>query len=167
MKLQDRVALVVGGADGVGRASCHCLAGEGARIVVGDVDAERGQETVDQVRSLGVEAVYVRADVMDQACIAEAVAQCVERFGRIDIAVTTAGRVFTGEDAWGRNIEMFLRGTYFVNKYAIEQMVESGSGGSVINISSIACIITVKGRLCKRELINLSSSFRRTRIIQM
>jgi NAD(P)-dependent dehydrogenase (short-subunit alcohol dehydrogenase family) len=145
MKLTDRVALVVGGADGVGRASCVCMAQDGAKIAVGDVNAERGQETVDQVQKLGGEAFFVRADVMDQACIADAVKQTVDRFGKLDIAVTTAGRVFTGEDAWVKNIDMFLRGTYYTNKYAIEQMVQNG-GGSVINVSSIAGVTGSAGK---------------------
>lgn len=146
MKLAGRVAIVFGGATGIGRASCEKMAAEGAQIIVADVNLDAAEETCDLVRKLGSKAVVVRGDVMDQACIEQAVTKGVEAFGRIDISVTSAGRLFKGDpDAWVKNVDMFLKGTYFTNKYSVEQMLQNG-GGSIVNISSVAGVTGSAGK---------------------
>jgi NAD(P)-dependent dehydrogenase (short-subunit alcohol dehydrogenase family) len=138
MKLKGKVAVVVGGASGMGRSACEIMAAEGATVFVGDVNAEAGEAARAAAAAHGQPAHYVHTDVMDEASIATAFQQAFDLHGRVDVAVSSAGKLFKGvPDAWLRNIDMFLRGTYFVNKYAVEHMLKTGSG-SIVNVSSVA-----------------------------
>ena len=91
MKLADNVAIVTGGAGSIGRAVALELAGQGARIVVTDVNEERARAVADEVQGTGVEAMPVALDVRDRAAVNAMAEQVLERFGRIDILVTSAG----------------------------------------------------------------------------
>lgn len=151
-KLADRVALVTGGASGLGRAAALLFAGEGARVVVGDVDAEGGQETVRQIEEAGGAARAVVADVTRAADVEAMVSQAVETFGRLDCAFNNAGiegsvgttTVEYDEEEWDRVINVDLKGVWLCMKYEIRHMLEQGSG-AIVNTSSVAGLVGLRG----------------------
>ena len=91
MKLQGRVALVVGGASGFGRASAEACAEEGAAIVVADINEAGANEVVSGIRAAGGSALFVATDVTDEQAVEHAVHSTVQEFGRLDILITSAG----------------------------------------------------------------------------
>ncbi len=142
--LQDKVALITGAASGIGRAVALTLAREGARVVVSDVDAEGGRETVALIaRQAGV-ASYCTADVSRAEDCRTLVAHAVQTFGRLDIACNNAG--IGGElaptadypdEAWERVMAVNLSGVFYGMKHQIGQMRRQDGGGAIVNITSI------------------------------
>lgn len=141
--LEDRTALVTGGARGIGRAIAELFATEGATVVVADVDAEAGAETVDRLRERGAGAEFVETDVTSRQDVTTAVEACVDAFGGLDVLVNNAGGS-TGDDslhrvddaAWAEMLELNLTGQFRCARAALGPMVESG-GGSMIHVSSV------------------------------
>jgi NAD(P)-dependent dehydrogenase (short-subunit alcohol dehydrogenase family) len=138
--MQGRVALIVGGASGIGRASAEACANDGASIVVADLDEARGAEVVDGIRAKGGSATFAKVDITDEATVAAAVATTVREFGKLDALLTSAGARPNGDERWNQNIEMYLRGPYFACKHAIDAMIEAG-GGAIVNVASIAGVV--------------------------
>lgn len=137
-----RTALVTGGGSGLGQAAARLLAGRGARVVVADVDEPGGAATVEQCRSAGSEAVFVRTDVTVESDVAAAVATAVDRWGRLDAAINNAGingpAKFAADytlDEWNTVLAVNLTGVFLGLKYEIPQMVAQG-GGAIVNTSS-------------------------------
>jgi NAD(P)-dependent dehydrogenase (short-subunit alcohol dehydrogenase family) len=138
MKLENRVALVFGGASGLGRASVEACAEEGASVVVADVNEVGTDAVVTGVRANGGVAVGVTTDITDEAAVSRAVQFAVSELGRVDILVTSAGQITgSGVAAWHRSIDLYLKGPFYACKYAVEEMEHNG-GGSIVNIASIA-----------------------------
>lgn len=140
---EDKVAVVTGGASGIGRSTALLYAGEGASVVVADVDSERGQETVEMVESSGGRAMFVKADVSDPSECEVLVKSAVEEFGRLDFACNNAG--IGGEqnptadysiDGWQQLIAVNLSGVFYCMKYELRAMLKTG-GGSIVNMASI------------------------------
>jgi len=146
--LEKKIALVTGGASGIGRASALAFAKEGARVVVVDLTNEAGEETVRQIREAGGDACFVRADVSRTKDVEEMVKKTVQLYGRLDCALNNAGvdgMLFTRiaeykEQAWDQVISINLKGTWLCMKYEIIQMLEGG-GGSIVNMSSTAGLV--------------------------
>lgn len=141
--LQEKVALVTGAASGIGRAVALAYAREGARILVSDLDPRGGEETVDQVKALGAEAIFVETDVSRPEACRALCERAVARFGRLDATCNNAGiggeLALTAEYplvAWQQVIEVNLSGVFYCMKYQIPQMLKSG-GGSIVNMASI------------------------------
>jgi NAD(P)-dependent dehydrogenase (short-subunit alcohol dehydrogenase family) len=138
----DKVALVTGGASGIGRATGLALADVGVRVVVADVDSSGGGETVELVRRAGSDAIFVEVDVADASAVAQAVERARSTFGRLDFGINAAGRQgalaetadYTEED-WSRTIAVNLSGVWLAMKYEIREMLRAG-GGSIVNIAS-------------------------------
>lgn len=114
-----KVALVTGGASGIGEACVLTLARGGARVAIADLNGELGDQTVAAVRQSGGEAIFLRVDVSDPAAVEQMVATTVERFGRLDIAVNNAG--IGGEpnptgsysiDGWRKVIDVNLNSVF-------------------------------------------------------
>lgn len=139
MSLQNRVCLVFGGASGIGRAAAETLAARRAAVVIADVNEEQGTAVAESIIERNSRAVFVRADVLDDDSVEAAVKQAEQEFGRVDVVVNSAGRILReGEpNAFEKNIEMLLMGTWRGVKYGIEALRRAG-GGSIVNISSIA-----------------------------
>jgi NADP-dependent 3-hydroxy acid dehydrogenase YdfG len=139
-KLRGRVALVTGASSGIGEAAARALAAEGVNVVVA---ARRAEKLAQLVAELGGEAFAVSGDVAVEADAFAMVAQTVERFGRIDILVNSAGMIDAGGletltlDQWRRVIEVNLMGTIYCCKAAQPHM-QAQQSGDVINISSTA-----------------------------
>jgi NAD(P)-dependent dehydrogenase (short-subunit alcohol dehydrogenase family) len=141
MRLQDRVALITGAASGIGAACALRFAREGARIAGIDV-AKPADEVWEPVRAAAPDASFQEADVRDEKAIAAAVADAVERFGRIDVLVNAAGVSGYGTvdeldaDEWDRVVDINLKGTFLVSKHVAKRMIERGAG-SIVNLASI------------------------------
>lgn len=142
--LENKVALVTGGTGGIGRATAVAFAREGARVVVTGRRAEEGAKTVALIRDAGGEALFVLADITQAADVERAVQETVAVFGRLDIAFNNAGVdaqllpiAEDNEDNFDRVINTNVRGVWLSLKYEIRQMLSQGSGGSIINNSSI------------------------------
>ena len=165
-RLEGRVALITGGASGIGRACAELFAGEGADVMVSDINEAGGLETVVAVEALGQRAVFIRTDTTVEA-ENEAMAQAtVDQLGRLDICVAAAGVSHASYDSgnaapdeelmrrryqqpdeglitnrpvemWEKVIDINLTGVMLTNRAAARQMMALENGGSIINISSI------------------------------
>jgi NAD(P)-dependent dehydrogenase (short-subunit alcohol dehydrogenase family) len=151
--LDGKTALVTGGGSGIGRAASMAYAKEGARVVVADVNVEGGEETVQQIKEAGGEAILVHADVSKPQDTEAMVAQAVEAFGSLDCAFNNAGisggrdRLLTAdylEDDWDRVISINLKGVWLCMKAEIPQMLKQG-GGAIVNTASIAGLTGLQG----------------------
>jgi NAD(P)-dependent dehydrogenase (short-subunit alcohol dehydrogenase family) len=138
-----KVAIVTGGASGIGRSASVLYAQNGAKVVVSDVDVAGGNETARLARQAGSEAVFVRADVALPEDCQRLVSAAVEQFGRLDIAFNNAG--IGGEshpvadysiEAWQKVITINLSGVFYCMKYEIPEMLKMGEG-AIVNMSSI------------------------------
>ncbi|HEY3078403.1 MAG TPA: glucose 1-dehydrogenase [Chloroflexota bacterium] len=142
MRLADKVALITGAAQGIGKGTALLFAREGAKLAVVDIDAPRGEETVGQIRADGGEALFLHRDVGDEAQIKLMVAETLERYGRLDVLYNNAyqnrsGNVVDLDSAdWDRSLDVMLKAVYLGCKYAIPEMVRNG-GGSIISTSSV------------------------------
>jgi NAD(P)-dependent dehydrogenase (short-subunit alcohol dehydrogenase family) len=140
--MSGRVALVTGGAYGIGRASARRFAECGAQVVVADIDTVRGPETVELIRSAGGQAAFVETDVSVAAQVEAMVAQTVATFGRLDYAHNNAG-IIEGQqaivdfpdDQWDRIIATNLTGVFLCLKHEIPVMLRQG-GGAIVNVAS-------------------------------
>jgi NAD(P)-dependent dehydrogenase (short-subunit alcohol dehydrogenase family) len=142
-----RVALVTGGSQGIGRAVVELLASRGAAVGVCGLEADRVAETVSAIRDRGGEALAVAADVTDRRSIAAAVAATVERYGRLDTLVTSAGIqrygtvVDTDEGTWDEVFAVNVKGVYLAAQAALPHLRASGTG-SIVVVSSVQAHVT-------------------------
>ena len=139
-----KVALVTGAASGIGRATAIAFAHAGARVVVADIDEAGGQGTVGLIGAAGGEAIFVRADVAEEAAVAALVETAVTRFGRLDYAHNNAGIQGTfgrladcSRAEWDRLLAVDLTGVWLCLKHEIAQMLRQG-GGAIVNTSSVS-----------------------------
>ena len=144
---EGKVAVVTGGASGIGRASALAFVKEGAKVIVVDVTADAGEETVRLIREIGGDARFVRADVSSAAQVQGMVTKAVETYGRLDCALNNAGVsgmhtriVEYKEEAWDKVIGVNLKGVWLCMKYEIMQMLKQGSG-SIVNTASTAGLV--------------------------
>ena len=144
MKLANRVAVVTGGARGIGRAISLAFAREGADVVVGyRASADRAGQVRDEIRALGRQALACRVDVSQRAQVEQMVGTAVSTLGRIDILANVAGITLRGameelsEEDWDRVIDINLKGTFLCSQAAARVMIEQG-GGNIINIGSVS-----------------------------
>ncbi len=143
MRLAGKVAVVTGGASGFGAAICRRFAAEGARVVVVDRDAAGGEQTTT---AIGDAALFVRADVTDEADVRLMIAAAVDRFGRLDILVNNAGLPQAPEPFTATTIEMFdllfavnAKAIFVAAQHAVPIMRAQG-GGVILNTVSVAAI---------------------------
>jgi NAD(P)-dependent dehydrogenase (short-subunit alcohol dehydrogenase family) len=140
---QGKVALVTGGASGIGRAIASLYVREGAKVVVSDVDTAGGEETVRLLREAGGDAFFIRADVSRAEDGRMLVERSVQAYGRLDIACNNAGiagplcpTADYPDEAWQQVIGTNLSGVFYGMKHQIGQMLRQG-GGAIVNIASI------------------------------
>jgi NAD(P)-dependent dehydrogenase (short-subunit alcohol dehydrogenase family) len=146
MRLSGKVAIVTGGASGIGRAGAMLMAKEGAKAVVVDIAVKKGRETAQNIVSAGGDALFIEADVTKESEVKEMVQKVISRYRRIDILYNNAGgwqkelHDTVTEDTsqeWDRLILLNLKSTFLCSKYVIPEMRRIG-GGSIINTSSNA-----------------------------
>ncbi|MEN4041452.1 MAG: glucose 1-dehydrogenase [Anaerolineaceae bacterium] len=150
MKLKDRVAIVTGGAKGIGWGICKVLGQEGAKVVVVDWDEKAGKNTANELNREGCPALFVPCDVSQEDQVKAMIAATVTHFGKIDILVNNAGIgvyksvLETSSQDWDRCLDVNLKGQFLCSKYAIPHMQQIGKG-AIVNISSVHSSQTVNG----------------------
>jgi NAD(P)-dependent dehydrogenase (short-subunit alcohol dehydrogenase family) len=144
VKLKEKVAVVTGGGSGLGRAIALRFAGEGARIVIGELNEIKGDETVRLVQAIGVEAFSVPTDVSRSDEVASLFKALDDRGWPVDILVNNAGNAGnlapvheTTDDDWDSIIHVHLNGTFYCTREAAKRMLPRGAG-VIINIGSVA-----------------------------
>ena len=149
-RLENKVALVSGGASGLGQAQCLVMAREGASVVVTDINLEGAQAVADEIKAKGGTAIALHQDVTKEERWEEVIASVVEQYGKLDILVNNAGIGAGGnaEDCtledWRLVMSVNLDAVFLGTKHAIRVMKQTG-GGSIINISSIMGLIGAAG----------------------
>lgn len=145
MELKNAVAIVTGGARGIGRGIAYELANEGARIAIADLPATAADrdETIAEIQRLGSEAIAIDVDVRDEAQTQRMAQQTIEAFGQIDVLVNNAGVIKIGpvamfsEDDWDLIMDVNLKGVFLCSKAVVGHMAQRRSG-RIVNLSSIA-----------------------------
>jgi NAD(P)-dependent dehydrogenase (short-subunit alcohol dehydrogenase family) len=146
-RLEGKVALITGAGSGIAKAASRIFADEGARIVIAEIDRERGRATEALVKAAGGEALFVETDVTDEASAKRAVDAAVERYGKLDVLYNCAGGSTAEDDLvtevdmaeWQRTMSLNLLGPILMCRHGIPRIVESG-GGAVVNMSSGAAL---------------------------
>jgi NAD(P)-dependent dehydrogenase (short-subunit alcohol dehydrogenase family) len=141
-RVEGKVAVVTGGAAGIGRASARALAAEGARVGIGDVEGDGADRVAGEIRDAGGEAFGRRTDVRSSAEVEGLVQEALQRYGSLDVMFNNAGIAVGGgaaemsEEDWNRVIDVNLTGVWRGMRFAIPAMLDRG-GGSIINTSSV------------------------------
>lgn len=140
-KLNGKVAIITGAASGVGAAAAGIFAGEGASVVVADLNAEGAARVASEIVGAGGSASAFAVDVSDQSQIDACIAHAVAAYGRLDILVNNAGMSSAlppgGEDMWEKGIQTTLSSVYWMSKAALPHLAKSGNG-AIVNIASLA-----------------------------
>jgi len=145
MRLSGKVAIVTGGASGIGQATAILFAREGAKVVVADLKEVQGQETVRQITAAGGEAIFVRTDVRLDADVRDLVATAVQRFGKLDVLYNNAGIavegtvVETSPEDWERVLDVNLASIYRGCHFAIPEMIALAAARSSTPPPSRGC----------------------------
>jgi NAD(P)-dependent dehydrogenase (short-subunit alcohol dehydrogenase family) len=167
MRFEGKAAIVTGAANGIGEATAHKLAAEGARVTAVDV-AERGEEVVEAIRSAGGQADFVQADLAEEEAAADAVEAALRRWGSLDVLVNDAavtlpkGFEATTTGEWDRVQAVNLRAPYLLMRHAAPLLREAGQGASVVNVASFHTAATIENfaayAAAKSGLIGLTRS---------
>lgn len=167
-QLEGQVAVITGGASGIGESTSRLFAAEGAAVVVADINVERGERLVSDLLAIGARAIFVRTDVTREDDVARAVQSAVANFGRLDIMVNNAGVVgaigsllHTDASDWKATLSILLDSVFFGTKHAARQMVQQRSG-VILSLSSIAGVMGGQGphayTAAKHGVVGLTAS---------
>jgi NAD(P)-dependent dehydrogenase (short-subunit alcohol dehydrogenase family) len=144
MRLEHKVAVVTGGAQGIGQAVVEKFVAEGARVALLDIDEPRGRTEAER---LGDAVRFIRCDITREADVSAAIAETVETFGKLDILVNNAGvntyfdATTMTEDEWEKVFAVDLKGAWLCCKHALPHMRDQGAG-SIVNIASLHAFMT-------------------------
>lgn len=162
-QLDDKVAVITGGASGIGRACAQRFAGEGARVVLGDINLEAGIEAAAEIESHGGTAMAVQLDAASPTDNVAMIQTALDKYGRVDAVVAAAGLSHAGyvsgernsratpglldqtADDWQRVIDVNLTGVMLVNQAAAKAMIDAGTPGTIVNIASVAAKVPLRG----------------------
>jgi NAD(P)-dependent dehydrogenase (short-subunit alcohol dehydrogenase family) len=143
MRLEGKVALITGGASGMGKVASSMFAAEGAKVVLTDVSDDAGEAVAAEITQAGGQAAFVHADISKEAEAKAMVEAAVSRFGKLDVLYNNAGIMMgtdgsvdtTEESVWDKTLAINVKGVAFGCKYGVPAMIASG-GGSIINVAS-------------------------------
>ena len=168
-RLENKVAIITGGAQGMGAVTAELFAKEGAKVVIADFNEEKGIEQTNKIKAAGGECSFVKTDVSKSEDVKNMVKFTVDTYGRLDIAINNAA--ITPDDKpiadfdeayWDRLMSVDLKGVALSLKYEIKQMMEQGNGGSIVNTSSVSGIRPQPGTpayiAAKHAVIGLTKS---------
>lgn len=145
MRLLDKVAIITGGARGIGEATAKKFAKEGARLVIADINEENMEATANEIKASGGEVSSILVDVRDKASVENMIDYAIKKYGRLDILVNNAGITMDStllkmtEDQWDKVVDVNLKGVYLCGQAAAKVMAENGSG-VILNASSVVGI---------------------------
>ncbi|MEM2319182.1 MAG: SDR family oxidoreductase [Candidatus Bathyarchaeia archaeon] len=152
--LNGKVVVVTGGASGIGKAICKLFAAEGARLVVGDINEEKGRQVVREINDAGGHAIFIHADVSKYDDVKALVESAVKAFGRVDIMVNNAGVLLgpyllheTPLQVLDKSLDINVKGVFYGMKCVIPYMLRQG-GGVIINMASGMGIVGSPGLSC-------------------
>lgn len=138
-----KIALVTGAGSGIGQSVAILYASHGANVIVSDVNDEAGQETVSQIKKMGGNALYIRADVSKSEECRNLIEKVQDHFGHLDVACNNAGiggeanpTAELSDEGWNRTIAINLSGVFYCMREEIKSMLKNG-GGSIVNMASI------------------------------
>ena len=147
-RLENKVAIVTGGARGIGKATCQLMAEEGAKVAVTDIIQDEGEEAAKEIKNAGGTADFWRLDTTQEAEVQEVIGDIAEKFGGIHILVNNAGISGPNEatehisvEDWQKVMDVNVKGVFLCTKHVISHLRKAG-GGSIINLSSIYGIIS-------------------------
>lgn len=150
MKLKDKVALITGGSEGLGKATAILFAKEGAKVIITGRTESKLQNTVEEAKQQGVEIDYLVGDVSDEQRTIETVDHILDKYGKIDILFNNAGVLYaavtheTDTEIWDRIFDINVKGTYLMTKHVLPHMLEKGYG-CIVNNSSVVGLKAVPG----------------------
>jgi len=153
MLLENKVAIVTGAAQGIGRAIAGRLAREGAKVVVSDLQAAAGEAAAAEIAEGGGEARFVACDVGDAAQARALVEATADAFGGVDVLVNNAGIIHTedflelSEADFDRVLRVNLKGAFLCGQAAARRMVAQGRGGAIVNMSSVNAVMVIRNQI--------------------
>jgi NAD(P)-dependent dehydrogenase (short-subunit alcohol dehydrogenase family) len=165
-QLADRVAVITGGASGIGRATALRFLAEGASVVVGDLNAEAATDLTAEVAEPD-RLTFIRTDVAEEHDVEALIGAATERFGRLDVVFNNAGSggafgplTEISVEHWDRTFAILTRGVFLGIKHGARAMIAQGTGGSIINTASIAGLVGGSGpqaySAAKAAVVNLT-----------
>jgi len=166
-KLQNKVAVITGGASGIGAATARLFVSEGAKVVLVDLNEEKGKAFQAELKTNNAEAIFVKANITSEEDVQAIFKQTIEAFGKVDIVFNNAGigRVHPSHTLeyaeWRNTVNVDLDGVFLVAREAIREMLKSG-GGSIVNTASMYGWVGSPGsaayNAAKGGVINLTRS---------
>lgn len=154
MYLGDKVVVITGGASGIGKAMCKLFGAKGAKVVVADIDEERGVKVVREIKNATGEAIFIRTDVSKYEEVKTLIESAVETFGRVDVMVNNAGVSLghyllheTPFNVLEATLNINLKGVFYGMKCVIPHMLKQGKG-VIINVASAHGIVGAPGMSC-------------------
>lgn len=166
-KLQDKVAIITGGASGIGAATAQLFVAEGAKVVLVDLNEEKGKAFAAELQATGAEAMFIKANVTDEQEVAAIYQTTIEAFGKVDVLFNNAGigRVTPTEELpyteWRQTVNVDLDGVFLMAKAAIKEMLKA-NGGTIVNTASMYGWVGSPGsaayNAAKGGVINLTRS---------
>jgi len=152
-RLQGKVALITGAGAGIGRAAAKLFASEGAQVVMAEIDKQKGELVLQEIRGQGGVAIFCRTDVGEPEQVAQAIDAAIQNFGKLDVLYNNAGGstpidgpiTSTTDDEFWRAIRLNLYGTWLCCRLALPKIIGAG-GGSIINTATIGSEMGLAGR---------------------
>jgi NAD(P)-dependent dehydrogenase (short-subunit alcohol dehydrogenase family) len=148
-RLNNKVCIVTGATSGIGEACAKDLAAEGGKVVVSGRKEKEGARVVNEIKTKGGEAIFVKAEVTSEDDVKNLIAKAVEAFGRLDVFVANSGINIEGDidkltvPDWKTVIDVNLNGIFYCDKFAVEQMLKQGTGGAIVNTGSIHSFVSL------------------------